>query len=148
MKLMAKLLFAAASLAGLPAGAYCLQNELKDREVFVEQAKLQNELREGRELRVALKPGEKHCCRNLDCNPGGRSESTVELFVTVMGEPEYLCAPERVRSVKVTGDGLVRVQRNPHKSELSPYIVRIRSGEKDLTGPRGVTCLERKGKKP
>jgi hypothetical protein len=48
--------------------------------------------------------------------------------------------------VKVTGDGLMRVLRNPYKSELSPYIVRIRSGEKDLTGPRGVTCLEKKGK--
>ena len=132
--------------AALPASAYCLQNELKDRDVFVEQARLKDSLREDQILRVALKPGQKHCCRNLSCNPGGRSESTVELFVTVLGEPEYQCAPERVQTVKVTGDGLLRVQRNAYKSELSPYIVRIRSAQKDLTGPRGVTCLQKKGK--
>jgi hypothetical protein len=148
MRLLSNLLLGAALAAGLPAGAYCLHNELNDRDVFVEQGRLLSELREGRELRVTLKPGEKHCCRNLDCNPGGRSESTVELFVTVMGKPEYKCAPERVEGVKITGDGLLRVQRNAHKSELSPYVVRIRSGQKDLTGPRGVTCLEKKGKNP
>jgi hypothetical protein len=65
----------------------------------------------------------------------------------VLGQPEYRCAPERVEGVTITGDGLLRIQRNPYKSELSPYIVRIRSGQKDLTGPRGVTCLEKKGKK-
>jgi hypothetical protein len=137
----------ASGLAAAPtAGAYCLQNELPNRDVFVEQAQLKDSLREDQILRLALKPGQKHCCRNLSCNPGGRSESTVELYVTVMGEPEYQCAPEKVQTVKVTGDGLLRVQRNPYKSELSPYIVRIRSGEKDLTGPRGVTCLQKKGK--
>ena len=109
------------------AGAYCLQNELKDRDVFVEQAQLKDSLREDQILRLALKPGQKHCCRNLSCNPGGRSESTVELYVTVLGEPEYQCAPEKVQTVKVTGDGLLRIQRNPYKSQLSPYIVRIRS---------------------
>jgi hypothetical protein len=148
MKLISKLLLGAALSVGMPAAAYCLHNELNDRDVYVEQARLLSELREGRELRVTLKPGEKHCCRNLDCNPGGRSESTVELFVTVMGKPEYKCAPERVEGVKITGDGLLRVQRNAHKSELSPYVIRIRSGQKDLTGPRGVTCLEKKGTKP
>ena len=132
--------------AAMPAWAYCLHNELGNREVFIEQERIKSELREGKELKILLKPGEKHCCRNLDCNPGGRNESTTELFVTVLGQPEYRCAPERVESVKVTGDGILRVVRNPNKSELSPYIVRIRSGEKDLTGPRGVTCLEKKGK--
>ena len=132
--------------AAIPASAYCVHNELKDREVFIEQARLKSQLREGNELRVALKPGENHCCRNLNCNPGGRSESTVELFVSVLGEPEYKCAPEKVQSVTITGDGVLRVQRNQRKSELSPYIVRIRSGQKDLTGPSGVTCLEKKGK--
>ena len=146
MRSTTALLFGAAFAAALPAGAYCLQNDLKDREVFVEQEALKDKLREDRILRVSLKPGQRHCCRNLDCNPGGRSESTVELYVTVLGEPEYQCAPERVQTVKVTGDGLVRIQRNPYKSALSPYIVRIRSGQKDLTGPRGVTCLEKKGK--
>ena len=135
-------------LAGSPAGAYCIHNQLRDREVFVEQERLKDKLREDRILRVTLKPGEQHCCRNLDCNPGGRSESTVGLLVKVMGEPAYVCAPENVETVKVTGDGLLRVLHNPYKSQLSPYIVRIRSGEKDLTGPRGVPCLEPKKGKP
>jgi hypothetical protein len=147
MKLMHPLLLACLAAAS-PAGAYCLHNQLADRDVFVEQAQLRDSLREDRILRVSLKPGQRHCCRNLDCNPGGRSESTVELRVTVMGEPSYLCAPERVQTVKVTGDGLLRVLRNPYKSQLSPYIVRIRSGQKDLTGPRGVPCLEAKKGKP
>lgn len=146
MRLATALLLACGAAAALPAGAYCLQNELTNRDVYVEQAQLKNSLREDQILRVSLKPGQKHCCRNLSCNPGGRSESTTELYVTVLGDPEYQCAPEKVQTVKVTGDGLLRVQRNPYKSELSPYIVRIRSAEKDLTGPRGVTCLKKKGK--
>lgn len=146
MRLAPAFLFACGAAAAPQASAYCLQNDLKDRSVFVEQARLKDSLREDRILRLALKPGQKHCCRNLDCNPGGRSESTVELHVTVMGAPEYQCAPEKVETVKVTGDGFLRIQRNPYRSELSPYIVRIASGQKDLTGPRGVTCLEKKGK--
>lgn len=146
MRLVPAFLLACGAAAAPTASAYCLQNDLKDRPVFVEQAPLKDSLREDRILRLALKPGQKHCCRNLDCNPGGRSESTVELYVTVMGAPEYQCAPEKVETVKVTGDGFLRVQRNPYRSELSPYIVRIASGQKDLTGPRGVTCLEKKGK--
>lgn len=138
----------ACGLAAAPgAGAYCLHNDLPDRHVTIEQEQLRDRLREDRVLRVSLKPGQRHCCRNLDCNPGGRSESTVELHVKVIGEPEFICAPEGVRTVKVTGDGVLRVLRNPRRSELSPYIVRIRSGERDLTGPRGVPCLEpQKGK--
>ena len=147
MRLSILLGAAACALVLAPAAsAYCLQNDLTDRDVFVEQERLKSELREGNELRVALKPGQKHCCRNLNCNPGGRSESTVELRVMVLGQPEYICGPEKVKSVTVTGDGLVRVQRNPKKTELSPYIVRVRSGQKDLTGPAGVTCLATKGK--
>ena len=145
MRVLTRMLLALSLAAALPASAYCLQNELKDRDVFVEQAQVKDSLREDRILRLALKPGQKECCRNLSCNPGGRSETTVELYVTVLGQPEYKCAPERLETVKITGDGLLRIQRNPHRSELSPYVVRIRSGEKDLTGPRGVTCLEKKG---
>jgi hypothetical protein len=146
MRVTTAFLLAWAGAATLPASAYCLHNELGNRDIFIEQAQLKDSLREDQILRVALKPGQVHCCRNLSCNPGGRSESTVELYVTVMGEPAYQCAPEKVHTVKVTGDGVLRVQRNPYRSELSPYIVRIRSGQKDLTGPRGVTCLEKKGK--
>jgi len=145
MRILTRMLPGLLLAAALPASAYCLQNELKDRDVFVEQAQLKDSLREDRILRLSLKPGQKECCRNLSCNPGGRSESTVELHVTILGEPNYRCAPEKVETVKVTGDGLLRIQRNPYKSELSPYIVRIRSGQKDLTGPRGVTCLVKKG---
>jgi len=145
MNTAVRLLIACGLAAALPVQAYCIQNDLRNREVFVEQEPLKNKLREDRELRLALKPGQRHCCRNLDCNPGGRSESTVEFVVTVLGEPSYLCAPELVKTVKVTGDGLMRVLPNPNtRSQLSPYIVRIRSGEKDLTGPRGIPCLEMK----
>lgn len=146
MKSCLALLLACGLAAVGEARAYCIQNELGNRDVFVEQDELKDKLREDRMLRLLLKPGQKECCRNLACNPGGRSESTVELHVTVLGEPEYKCAPEKVETVKITGDGLMRIQRNPYKSQLSPYIVRIRSGQKDLTGPRGVTCLEKKGK--
>lgn len=146
MRIATALVLAGGLAAASPAAAYCLRNDLGDRDVYVEQAQLKDSLREDRILRVTLKPGERHCCRNLACNPGGRSESTVDLFVTVLGEPAYLCAPERVKRVTITGDGLLRVQRNPRKSQLAPYIVRIRSGQKDLTGPSGVPCLETKGK--
>ena len=146
MRIRIAFLLACGLAAAADARAYCVQNELPNRDVFVEQAQLKDNLREDQILRIALKPGQKHCCRNLSCNPGGRSESTVELYVTVMGEPEYQCAPEKLQTVKVTGDGLLRVQKNAYKSELSPFVVRIRSGEKDLTGPRGVTCLQKKGK--
>ena len=144
-----KALFAAClAAAALDASAYCIHNELRDREVFVEQAQLKDSLREDRILHISLKPGQNHCCRNLSCNPGGRSESTVDLTVTVMGQPSYICAPETVGTrVTITGDGTMRVMHNPRKSQLSPYIVRIRSGQKDLTGPAGVPCLEpKKGK--
>ena len=144
-----KPLFAAClAAAAFDAGAYCIHNELRDREVFVEQAQLKDTLREDRILRISLKPGQNHCCRNLSCNPGGRSESTVDLMVTVMGQPSYICAPETVGTrVTITGDGTMRILHNPRKSQLSPYIVRIRSGQKDLTGPAGVPCLEpKKGK--
>ena len=144
MKFPIAFLLAWGLAAAHEAAAYCIQNE-SNREVFVEQEQLKDSLREDRILRLALKPGQKECCRNLACNPGGRSESTVELHVTILGTPEYKCPPERVQTVKITGDGLMRILRNPYKSQLSPYIVRIRSGQKDLTGPRGVTCLEKKG---
>ena len=130
--------------ATLPAQAYCIHNQLRDRDILVEQAPMKDKLREGRELSVRLAPGKTHCCRNLDCNPGGRSESVVTLWIAVAGEPEYKCGfAEGYRDLKVTGDGTVRVQHNPrHPGKSSiPYIVRIRSGEKDLSGPAGLSCF-------
>ena len=129
------------------AHAYCIHNHLRDRVVHVQQDVHRERLREDRTLDVRLRPGKRHCCRNLDCNPGGRSESLVTLYVRVLGDPELTCAIEGADTIKVTGDGTMRVMHNPRKSQLSPYIVRIRSGQKDLTGPAGVPCLEpKKGK--
>lgn len=137
-----KILAAAAFL--LAAGAahgYCIHNQLGDRSVLVEQEPHPEKLREDRTLRVTLKPGERKCCRNLDCNPGGRDESITQLAVTILGEPAYYCASEGDEYVKVTGDGLLRIMPNPRKSSL-PYIVRVRTPSKDLTGPRGLPCKE------
>ena len=136
-------LLAAALLAAAPAGAYayCVHNQLTDREVFVEQEPHKDKLREDRVLRVTLKPGQRHCCRNLDCNPGGRDESIVNLAVVIRGEPEYFCVAEGDEYVKVTGDGTLRILPNPRRSS-NPFVVRIRSGTKDLTGPRGLPCIQ------
>ena len=127
----------------LPAGAYCIHNQLRDRDIFDEQAPIKDKLREDRLLSLKLGPGKTHCCRNLDCNPGGRSESVTTLWINVLGNPEYQCGfAEGYRDLKVTGDGTVRVQHNPrHPKSSIPYIVRIRSGEKDLTGPAGLSCF-------
>lgn len=140
MRLRALLLACGTAIAA-PAHAYCIHNELRDREVFVEQEQHKEKLREDRILRVTLKPGQRRCCRNLDCNPGGRDESIVNLSITILGKPEYYCVSEGDEYVKVTGDGTIRVLPNPRRSSL-PYIVRIRSGVKDLTGPRGLPCAE------
>ena len=137
------LLALACAAAALPAGAYCIHNQLRDRSIFIEQEPVTDTLREDRTLAVKLGPGKTHCCRNLDCNPGGRSESVVTLWIKVLGDPEYICSfAEGYRDLKVTGDGTVRVQHNPrHPKSSVPYIARIRSGEKDLTGPAGLSCL-------
>ena len=128
----------------VPASAfsYCIENQLRDREVTVEQEFHKDRLREGRTLKATLAPGKRHCCRNLDCVPDGRSESLVNLTVKVLGEPVYTCGhAEGATFLKVTGDGTVRVQHNPrHPKHSAPYIVRIRSGQKDLTGPTGLYC--------
>jgi hypothetical protein len=130
-------------LAPAAAQAYCIHNQLSDRQVQVWQPQLKDSLRENRELNVTIAPGKSHCCRNLDCNPGGRSESVTTLHLKILGDPEYLCGTaERSSEIKVTGDGTVRVQNNPRypKSHVR-YITRIRSGQKDLTGPSGLSCL-------
>ena len=139
------LLLASASAAH----GYCVHNQLRDRSVYVEQIGQKEKLREDRIFLRTLKPGERQCCQNLDCNPGGRPESVVELILVIPGEPEYSCGHvEGSNVVKVTGDGSIRVMHNPrHPKSSVKYITRIRSGQKDMTGPSGLSCLEtRKGK--
>jgi hypothetical protein len=136
--------------ASAQAQAYCVHNQLKDREVTVEQEGHPDRLRDERRFRATLKPGQSRCCKfhALDCNPGGRNNSVVNLAIRIPGAPAYECGfPEGAEpNVKVTGAGTVRVLPNPRPS-ASPYIVRIRTHDrKDLTGPRGLTCPESKTK--
>ena len=133
------------------AHAYCVQNQLKDRDVTVEQEGHPDRLRDERRFRATLKPGQSQCCKvhSLDCNPGGRDNSVVNLAIRIPGEPAYECGfPEGAEpNVKVTGAGTVRVLPNPRTSSQYPYIVRVRTQDrKDLTGPRGLTCPASKPK--
>jgi hypothetical protein len=140
-------------LASSQAQAYCVHNQLKDRDVQVEQETRPDPLREERRFRATLKPGTTRCCKthSLDCNPGGRENSVVTLAIRIAGTPAYECGfPEGTAPyVKVTGGGTVRVLPNPRGSSTSPYIVRVRTQDrKDLTGPRGLGCPENtKGKR-
>ena len=149
MKLSAVAILACLAPA-IEAHAYCIQNDLKGREVRVVQEPHPSGLREKRTLDVLLKPGEKECCnpKNLDCNPEGKIISTVGLEIVVTGEPAYQCGiPERGGAlVKVTGGGSVNVVSNPKTSSANPYIVRVRTQDKDVTGPSGLACTETKPK--
>jgi hypothetical protein len=139
--------------ASAQAQAYCVHNQLKDREITVEQERHSDKLRDERRFRATLKPGQSQCCKfhALDCNPGGRNNSVVNLAIRIPGEPAYECGyPEGAQpNVKVTGAGNVRVMANPRTSSAYPYIVRVRTHDrKDLTGPRGLTCPESKSLPP
>lgn len=126
------------------AQAYCVQNQLSFKSVRVEQEPHPDKLRGDRAFRHTLAPGERQCChfRNLDCNPLGRRDAIVSLAVTIPGEPAFHCGhPEGAEpNVKVTGGGLVRIQENPRRRSAAPYIVRVRTHDKDITGPRGLAC--------
>ena len=136
------------SLLALDAGAYCVENKTKDRDVFVEQSLVGVEqTREDRIFRHTLKPGQKQCCFNLDCNPGGRPESTTTLSVRVLGDPVYLCGTaENVDTIKVTGNGTVRVGHNPRPKSAFPYSIHIRTNDREVFGPNGLQCLPPKKK--
>jgi hypothetical protein len=141
------LLLALACLGAPHANAYCVQNLLRDRDVRVEQEAHPDKLRDERAFRVALKPGERRCCdfHRLDCNPGGRQNSVVNLAVTIQGEPSYACGyPEGSEpNVKVTGGGTLRIMHNTRAKSAYPFVVRVRTHDrKDLTGPRGLACPE------
>ena len=131
------------------AHAYCIHNQLKDREVAVEQDEHPDPIRNERRMKTTIAPGGKVCCdfHQLDCNPTGRENGLVSLRTSVSGQPSYLCAFDRREPfLKVTGAGTIRIQPNPHQSS-NPYIARIYTREgKDLTGPRGLACTESKGK--
>ena len=136
--------------AASSAHAYCIHNDLRDRTVVVSQEHHPDPLRYDRRLGATLKPGEAACCKfhNLDCNPGGRQDSLVELAVIIAGNTEYGCGyPEGTEPfVKVTGGGTVRIVTNPRRGTL-PYAVRVRTHDRqDLTGPKGLPCLPLKTK--
>lgn len=147
MTLMRPLFLACCFAAAAPVHAYCVHNQLRDRDIHVEQDMSVERLREGRGFRHTLKPGQRQCCFNLDCNPGGRPESAVTLAVRVLGEPAYRCgAPEGSDTIKVTGNGTVRIVPNPRPKSAFPYAIRIRSNDREVFGPNGLQCLEYKPK--
>jgi hypothetical protein len=145
MRWLAVLLLCAAA----DAHAYCVYNQLKDRDVVVEQERHPDAMRDERRFRATLKPGANRCCafHQLDCNPGGRANSVVNLAITLPGAPTYQCGfPQGAEpNVKVTGAGTVRILRNPSTRSANPYIVRIRTHDRqDLTGPKGLVCPDSK----
>jgi len=147
---MRLLLATLALTAAAEARAYCVHNQLTDREVTVEQERHPDPLRNERRFKALLKPGESRCCpfHRLDCNPRGRNNSVVNLAVTIPGEPAYACGfPEGAEpNVKVTGSGTIRITRNPRRSAF-PYLVRVRTHDRqELTGPRGLVCPEASSK--
>ncbi len=146
-----RILLALFVAAAVPAHAYCVYNQLPDREVRIVQERHPDSLRNERRLRATLKPGANHCCpfHRLDCNPGGRNNSVVNIAVTIPGEPAYECGfPEGAEpNVKVTGAGTIRILRNPRLKSAYPYIVRVRTHDRqDLTGPKGLVCPESRSK--
>ena len=136
------------------AHAYCVHNET-DRVVTALQERHPDSMRNDRRFNRTLAPGSSACCEfhKLDCNPGGRANSVVNLELRITGEPPFVCGfPQGAEpNVKVTGAGTIRILRNPRHSAF-PYVVRVRTHDrKDLTGPRGIACTEPKpptGSKP
>lgn len=148
---MTRFVLASLLLLGFAPGAhaYCVYNQLKDREVAIEQEDHPDPMRHERRMRTTIAPGGKVCCEfhQLDCNPSGRENGLVGLRISMAGQPAYGCAFDpREPFVKVTGAGTIRIQPNPRHSSI-PYIARVYTREgKDLTGPRGLACNETKGK--
>lgn len=138
--------------AALPAQAFCIHNELKDRQVTLQQEEHPDYQRNDRRFKATLKPGANACCefKNLDCNPNGRQNSLVGFDVTIEGDKPMKCGPvgvpDKLKQVKVSGDGVVRIVANPRhgtkgQEAASPYIVRVWTHDKqDVTGPAGLPC--------
>jgi hypothetical protein len=129
----------------LPASAYCIHNDLKSHQVHI----VRDNTRGGGAMDLTLKPGDKFCCtpKDTDCNPEGKITSNVDIEITVLGQPSYACGVNDRGSplVKVTGGGTARVVDNPKKSSSKPFVVRVRTQERDVSGPSGVACNEKKG---
>ena len=128
----------------LPASAYCVNNELKGREVRIERDNTR-----GSAMNLVLKPGDQFCCtpKDTECNPEGKITANVDLAISILGQPQYACGvnDRGAPLVKVTGGGTVRVTDNPKKGSALPYVVRVRTQDRDVSGPSGVACNEKKG---
>lgn len=136
-----------------PASAYCITNNLKEREVRIEQELHKDADRQGRELRRTLAPGEKVCCivKDLDCNPTRRVDGYVDLTVRVLGEPVYECGypAGKEPGATITGASQVGIYPNPKYPSGSsiPFVLRYWAQDgQDLTGPRGLACPAAKKK--
>lgn len=154
MRTLNRILGATVCLLALPASAYCIHNDTKDKEVAVLQEMRPNARTGDTRFQQSIRPGAKACCdsKNLECNPEGKINAFVGLLVTVEDDATPLtCGPVGMaiskRTVKVTGGGTVRVvdnrRYNPAKKEsgLSPYIARVWTHDnKDVTGPNGLPC--------
>lgn len=135
-------------LAAAPgAYAWCVANQLKVRDVRVDQDDHPERDRQGREARLTLPPGERFCCKvkDLDCNPLRRVDSFVQLTIRVPGEPVYECGfPAGAEpGVTITGGSSARIVENPRYPRRSsiPYLLRIRTQDgHDSTGPAGLPC--------
>jgi hypothetical protein len=145
-----KLILLIVLCAAVDARAYCVYNQLADREIVVAQETHPDPLRDDRRFRATIKPGTSQCCEfhRLDCNPGGRENSVVNLSIAVPGKPAYECGfPAGFEYVKVTGAGTIRILRNPRPKSAAPYVVRILTHDRqDLAGPKGLACPESKSK--
>jgi hypothetical protein len=141
------------SSLALPAHAYCIYNDTKDREVKLLQELHPDALRDDRKMNTTIKPGTKVCCevKQLDCNPEGSVNSSVNFdIVHVEGTPAYACTmPEGAKQMKIPSAGTVRIMPNPRKGSAIPYVVRVVGGNgNDITPPNGVNCVEWKAPEP
>ena len=138
-------LLAAMLAPTLSAHAYCIHNEIQGRDVRVVR-----DITKGSLLDTVLKPGEKYCCssKDLDCNPEGKITATVGVDITIAGDPAFRCGilDRSGTSVNLTGGGTARVVNNPRKASAIPYVVRVRTQDRDVSGPSGLACQEYKPK--
>nr|AUN35544.1 hypothetical protein [uncultured bacterium] len=128
--------------AALPASAYCVHNEIQGRDVRISRDNTR-----GQAIDLVLKPGDKFCCtpKDTSCNPEGKVTANVDLDLTIQGQPQYVCGINGSAEVKVTGAGTIRVVNNPKKSSAHPFVLRVRTQDRDVSGPSGVACNEKKG---